>query len=161
LLLGADLVDHDDLRHVVLDRLDHHRVLKRRRGDLHPPRAAYARVRDVAVPGDLVRGVHDDHALSHLIRQDARDLSQERRLPNARATEEQDAPASLDYIADDLHRAVDGPSDAQREANDLAGAVAKRADAVKGPLDARAVVPSELADAGDHEGDVLGGHLPL
>ena len=28
--LGADLVDDDDLGHVVLDRLDHHRVLQRR-----------------------------------------------------------------------------------------------------------------------------------
>ena len=29
--LGADLVDDDALRHVVLDRFDHHRVLERRR----------------------------------------------------------------------------------------------------------------------------------
>ncbi len=34
---GADLVDDDHLGHVVLHRLDHHRVLLRRGAHLHPP----------------------------------------------------------------------------------------------------------------------------
>ena len=55
LQLGPDLVDDDDFGHVVLDRLDHHRVLLGRGADLHPARVADARVRDVAVAGDLVR----------------------------------------------------------------------------------------------------------
>ena len=58
--LRADLVDDDDLGHVVLDRLDHHLVLERRRPDLHPAGLADGRMRDVAVAGDLVRRV-DDH----------------------------------------------------------------------------------------------------
>ena len=41
--LGADLVDHDDLRHVVLDRLDHHVVLQR--WDRRPACAARGRCR--------------------------------------------------------------------------------------------------------------------
>ena len=83
--LGADLVDDDDLGHVVLDRLDHHLVLERRRADLHPARLADGRVRDVAVAGDLVAGVDDDDALAHVVGQDAGGLAQHRRLADARA----------------------------------------------------------------------------
>src|SRR3989304_381592 len=49
--VGADLVDDDDLGHVVLDGLDHDGVLEVRAGYLHAAGAADARVRDVAVAG--------------------------------------------------------------------------------------------------------------
>ena len=52
--LGPDLVDHDDLRHVVLHRLDHHGVLEERSLDLHAPGAPDAWMRDVAVATNLV-----------------------------------------------------------------------------------------------------------
>src|SRR5207237_10352 len=94
-LLGADLVDDDDLGHVVLDGLDHDGVLQRRSGDLHAARAADPGVWDVAVAGDLVRGVDDDDALPHLVREHARDLAQKCRLPDAGATEEQNAAPGL------------------------------------------------------------------
>ena len=83
--LGADLVDDDDLRHVVLDRLDHHLVLDRRGANLHPARLADRRVGDVAVAGDLVRGVDDDDPLAEVVGEDARGLAQHRRLADARA----------------------------------------------------------------------------
>ena len=81
--LAPDLVDHDDLGVVVLDRLDHHLMLQRRLSDLHAARAADGRVRHVAVAADLVRGVDDDHAL--LLGQRARGFAQHRRLADARA----------------------------------------------------------------------------
>ena len=160
-LLGSDLIDDDDLRHVILDGLDHHGVLQRRRGDLHAPRAADARVWNVAVACDLVRGVHDDDALPHLVREHARDLAQKRGLPDAGATEEQDAAPGLDDVADDFHRPIDRAPDAQREPDDLACAIAEGADAMERSLDARAVVPAELPDAGDYKGEVLGGDFAL
>ena len=83
--LGPDLVDDDDLGHVVLDRLDHHLVLERRRAHLHPAGLADGRVRDVAVAGDLVGGVDDDDALAQVVGQDAGGLAQHRRLADARA----------------------------------------------------------------------------
>jgi len=61
--LRADLVDHDDLGHVIFYGLDHHRMLQRRVGDLHAPCHADPRVRDVAVAGDFVRAIDDDDAL--------------------------------------------------------------------------------------------------
>src|SRR5207302_9449826 len=160
-LLGTDLVDDNDLRHVILDGFDHHGVLQRRSGDLHAPRAADARVRNVAVTRDLVRGVHDDDTLAHFVSEHPRDLSKESRLADAWAAEQQDAAARLDNVADDLHGPVNGTPDPQCETDHLARPVAEGADAVKGPLDARTVVPAELPDTGDHKGDVLGGHFAL
>ena len=52
--LSADLVDDDHLRHVVLDRLDHHRVLQQRCPHLHAPSPADSGMRDVTVAADLV-----------------------------------------------------------------------------------------------------------
>jgi hypothetical protein len=145
-LLGADLVDDHDLRHVVLDCLDHHRVLQRRRRHLHAPRATDAGMRDVAVTGDLVRGIDDDDALREVVREDARDLAQHRRLPDSGTAEQQDAAPRLDDVADDLDRPVDGATNAEREPNDLPRAVPQRADAVERSLDAGAIVAAELPD---------------
>ena len=152
--LGPDLVDDDDLGHVVLDRLDHHLVLERRRADLHPAGLADGRVRDVAVAGDLVGGVDDHDALAHVVGQDAGRLAQHRRLADARPAHDQDRLPGLDEVVDDLDRAVDRAPDAAGQPDDLAGPVADRADAVERPLDAGAVVVAEQADVLDDEGDV-------
>ncbi len=156
LLLGADLVDDHDLGHVVLDGLDHPRALQRGRLHLHAPRASDARVRDVAVPRDLVRGVHHDDPLAEIVRQHARDLAQHRGLAHAGPAEEQHAAPGFDDVAEDLDGAVDRTPDTERETHDLARAIAECADAVERALDARAVVTAELADVRDDIRDVLG-----
>ena len=95
LQLGADLIDDDHLRHVVLDRLDHDRVLSGRRRHLHPPGAADRRVRDVAVARDLVADVST--MTTRLRRSSASTratLAQHRRLADAGPPEQQDALAA-------------------------------------------------------------------
>ena len=153
--LGADLVDDDDLGHVVLDRLDHHRVLHRRRGHLHAPRAANRRVRDVAVAADLVRRVDDHDPLAQIVGQHARGFAQQRGLAHARATHHQDAAARLDDVADDGDRAEDGAADAAGDADDAAFAIANRRNAMQRALDAGAIVVAEDADALDDVLDVF------
>jgi len=54
LRLGANFVDYDDFRHVVLHRLDHHIVLFGRRSNLHPSGVSNARVRDVTITRNFV-----------------------------------------------------------------------------------------------------------
>ena len=154
LQLGPDLVDDDDLGHVVLDRLDHHLVLEARRPDLHPARLADGRVRDVAVARDLVGGVDDDDALAQVVGEDARGLAEHRRLADARATHDQDRLPGLDEVVDDLDRPVHRPPDPAGQADDLAVPVADRADPVERALDAGAVVIAERADVVDDVGDV-------
>ena len=114
---------------------------------------------DVAISSDLVRRVHDHDALAELVREDARDFSEQGRLAHARPAEQKDALPRLDHVADDLHRPVDRATDAQREPNDLARAIPQRADPVERPLDAGTVVAAELADVTDDVGKVLGAHL--
>ena len=135
--LRPDLVDDDDLGHVVLDRLDHHLVLERRRPDLHPAGLADRRVRDVAVAGDLVRRVDDDDPLAEVVGEDAGGLAEHRRLADARPAHDQDRLPGLDEVVDDLDRPVDRPPDPAGQPDDLAVPVADRADPVERPLDAR------------------------
>src|SRR3984893_16589079 len=152
--LRADLVDHDALRHVILDGLDHHRVLEHRGAHLHATGAADSRVRYVAVAGDLVRRVDDDHALAAFVRKDAGALTQHSCLPDTRRAEQQDRlPADHD-VFDDVDGSRDRASHTAGQPDHLARAIAYRADAVQGPFDARPVVVAEVTDALDHVFDV-------
>ena len=159
--LRADLVDDDDLRHVVLDRLDHHLVLHRRRAHLHPARLADGRVRDVAVAGDLVRGVDDHDPLAEVIGEHAGGLAEHRGLADARAAHDEDRLPGLDEVVDDLDRAVDGAPDPAGQTDDLPVPVPDRADPMERSLDAGPVVVPERADVVDDEGDVGLGDLAL
>ena len=146
LSFGADLVDDDDLGHVVLDGLDHDAVLLAGVRDLHAARRADRRVRDVPIASDLVRGVDDDDPLLQVVAQDARHLADDGGLADAGAPEEQDALVGLEDVADHIDVARDGTSDSAREADDLALAAPHRADAVQGSLDSSAVVAAELPE---------------
>ena len=111
-------------------------------------------MRDIAVAGDLVGGVHDDDPLAQVVREHARGLAQHRGLADAGATHDQDRLPGLDEVRDDLDGAVHGPADAAGQPDDLAAAVADRADAMERPLDPRAVVVPEQPDVLDDERDV-------
>ena len=89
LQLGADLIDHDDLGHVVLHRLDHHLVLQLRPGHLHAPGAADGRMGDVAVAGDLVAGVDHHHPPLQVVGQHPGDLPQGGGLAHPRTAHQQ------------------------------------------------------------------------
>ena len=151
----ADLVDDDDFGHVIFDRFDHHRVLERGGGHLHPACAADRGVRDVAVAGDFVGRVDDDDAFAGVIGKDASDFAEHGGLADAGATEEEDALAAGNEVFDDADGAVDGAAHAAGEADDLAAAVADAGDAMERPFDAGAVVVSEGADVGDDVLEVL------
>ncbi len=159
--LRADLVDDDDLGHVVLDSLDHDRVLQVGCTHLHAPGAADARVGDVAVAGDLVGGIDDDDALVQVIRQHARGLAQHRRLADAGAAHDEDGLARFHEVVHDLDGAEDSASDPAGQAHDLAVAIADGADAMQRTLDAGAVVLTEGTHVVDHVLDVLGADLAL
>ncbi len=159
--LRADLVDDDDLGHVVLHRLDHDLVLQRRRPNLHPAGLADGRVRDVAIAGDLVGGVDHDDPLAHFVSQNAGGLAEHGRLADPGPTHDQDRLAALDEVLDDLDRPVDRPPDPARQTDDLAVPIADGADPVEGPLDAGPVVVPERTDVVDHVEDVGFRDLPL
>mmetsp|Transcript_591 Transcript_591/g.1697 ORF Transcript_591/g.1697 Transcript_591/m.1697 type:complete len:517 (-) Transcript_591:164-1714(-) len=148
LRLGSNLVDDHDLRHVVLHRLHHDVVLLGWVRDLHPPGISYGRVGDVAVPPDLVRGVHDDDPLVELIRQHAGDLPHHRGLSHPRPPQQEHGARllRLEQVPDHLHVAGHRPPHPAGEPHDSARPVPNGADAVQGPRDSRPVVPSEGPD---------------
>jgi hypothetical protein len=51
---GTDFIDDDDLRHVVFNRFDHHRMLVSGIRDLHPSSEPNARMWNVAIAGNFV-----------------------------------------------------------------------------------------------------------
>src|SRR4029077_7356345 len=112
------------------------------------------RVRDVAVPGDLVAGVDDDDALAEVVGEDARDFAQHRRLADAGAPEQHDALSAVDDVADDVDRPEHRPADAAGEPDDLPRPVADGADPMERSLDPGAVVVTEGADVPDDVGDI-------
>src|SRR3989454_8940644 len=63
------LLEKKKIEHVVLDRLDQHRVPLDRAGQQHPPRPPARRVPDVAVPGDPIVGVHYHTTIAQRLRQ--------------------------------------------------------------------------------------------
>ena len=105
--LGADLVDHDHLGHVVLNRLDHHEVLSLWCTHLHTACLTNRRMRNVAVASDLVGGINHHHALAELRGENARSLAEHGGLTNAWAPHDQNRAAGLNVVAQDLNRSED------------------------------------------------------
>ena len=90
LLLGAHLIDDDGLGHVVLNGFDHYSVLLGRCPNLHPPGAADGGVGHVAVAGDLVGRIDDDHPFPGFLGQDPGHLPQHGGFTHAGAAQEED-----------------------------------------------------------------------
>jgi len=153
--LGPDLVDDDDFGHVVLDGLDHDRVLIRGGRNLHAAGAADGGMGDIAVAADFVRGVDDDDALVGVIGEDAGDFAQHGGLANAGAAEQEHTLAAENEVFDDADGAVDGAPNAAGDTDDLAPPVADAGDAVEGALDAGAVIEAEFADVVDDVEEVV------
>jgi len=153
--VGADLVDHNHLGHVVFHSLDHHIMLLLVVRHLHAPGMPDGRVRHVAIARDLIVGVHNDHAAIGLVGKDAGHLAKLGGLADARLAEKQDIAARVDDVADDVHCPEDRAAHPASEADHLAEAIAHRGDAMERSLDACTVVTVELAHALHHVGDVL------
>ena len=81
--LGTDLIDHNDLGHVVFHRLNHYGMLKLRGDHLHPAGMPDGRMGDIAVTGDLIGGVDNHNALLQVVGKDTSHLSKHSGLADA------------------------------------------------------------------------------
>ena len=144
--LRPDFIDDDDLGHVVLDRFDHHRVLLRRRRDLHSPGSPDPGMRDIPVASDFVGGVDDDDSLAHLVREHSRRFAEQSGLANAGRPHQQGTVTGLDEIADDVDGSKDGAPDSEREPDHVTLTVPDRRDAVQRTLDSGPIVARERAE---------------
>jgi hypothetical protein len=122
-LLGTDFIDDHNLGHVVFNGFNHDGMLKLRSLYLHPACASDGWMWDVAISGDFVGCIHDDHPAAKLIGDDARSLPKLSGFTNAWATKEEDGLSAFDNIPDDVNRSVDASANAARQANDFILAV--------------------------------------
>jgi hypothetical protein len=118
-------------------------------------RAPDAWVRDVAVAGDLVRGVDDQHPLAQLVGQHARSLAQHGGLAHAGPAEHQHALARLKQVADDRDRPMHSAAHSAGQADHLATPVADGRDPVQRARDAGAVVFAERTDPVNHVVEII------
>ena len=142
--LGADLVDHDHLRHVVFHRLDHHLVLQFRPGHLHAPRPTNRGVRDVSIAGDLIAGVNHHNPLAQLVGQHASDFPQSRGFAHTRPAHQQQRLTTVEQIPNNRHSAKHSTADSAGEAHHITATVANRTDAMQGALNPGSIVSPEL-----------------
>jgi hypothetical protein len=132
---------------MILDRFDHHLMLVFRIRHLHTARAAYARMRHIAIARYLVRRVNDDHALLQIVGEHSRSFAQKRRFSNSGFSHQQQAFTGFDYVADYVHSAVDRATDTASETDDIADAVSYGGYTMKRAFDARAVIACEMSHA--------------
>ena len=124
LQLGADLIDHDHLRHVVFHRLDHHLMLKLRPGHLHTPRTPDGGMGDISVASNFIAGVNHHHPFFQLIGQNAGDLAKGRGLPHAGDILNQHVPLSDErkgHQVNDARLSLDRSTDIRGERGEVVG----------------------------------------
>jgi hypothetical protein len=159
LRFGADLVDHHHFGHMIFDGLDHHCVLGMDIWYLHAAGAPNARVRHIAVAGDLVRGVYDYNPLARFIGQNARGFAQQGCFADAGAPKQQDAFAVHDQVVNDCQGALNRPANPTCQADNIALPVADRRDAVQGAGNAGPVIVAEIAEARRYIRQIGGSNL--
>lgn len=144
--LRPDFVDHNHFGCVILDGFNHDGVLKVRPGHLHAAARSDPRMRDVSVTRDFIGCIDDDHALDQFRGQDPRALSQQRRLSNPGAAQQQDALPGLDHVPENVHCAVDGSTHTAGQSDNHIPSIPNAGNAMQGSLDAGAIVLRERAD---------------
>jgi hypothetical protein len=95
------------------------------------------------------------------VRKHAGGFSQERRLTNARATEQEQTLARLDEVTHDGDGAEDSSANSASEPDDFAGTIADRRDAVKSSLDSSSIVSAKGSDAFGNKGQILAVYLSI
>jgi hypothetical protein len=113
---------------------------------------------DIAIASDLVRGIDDHYTLIGLVSEDASNFAQEGCLTHTRATKNQDRLALFHDISDQGNTAKYRSPNTAGQADDLAFAVAHRADTMESPLDTSSIIVAKFADTLNHVFKVGVGH---
>jgi hypothetical protein len=111
-LLGTDFIDDHNLRHVVFNGFYHDGMLKLRSLYLHPACATDGWMRDVAITGNFVGCIHDNHTAAKLIGDDACGLPKLSGFTHAGASEEEDRLSAFYDVPDDVDCSVDTSANA-------------------------------------------------
>jgi hypothetical protein len=126
---------------------------------LHSPGVPDGGMRNISVPGNFVGGVNYDNPFLEVIGQHPGYLSQHSGLAYTRPSQQQDVPARFDKVLNHTYGAKHGPAHTAGQADYVAISIAYGRDAVKGVVDAGAIIPAELANARHYVINVSLAHL--
>jgi hypothetical protein len=149
---------------MVLHCLDHHFVLERGLGYLHPAGFAYCWVWHISIASDFIRGIYNHHSL--IIREDAGCFPEHGCLSNTWTAQNQQAPPAFDQILHNIRRSIYRPSYSTSQANDLSHPVAYGSDPMQRSSQSCPIVSIKISNAIDHIldftlGDFIPGKLQL
>src|SRR5712691_4786590 len=155
---GTNFIYDNYLGHVILDGLNHHRVLFYRAGHLHTTRTSNTRMGDIPITRDFIGGIDDHHPFIGFVREDARYFTQQGGFSHTRATKNQDGLTLFDNITDQGNTAEYRSTNTAGQADNFPFTVAQCADPVKRPLDTSAVIVAKFTNTLDHVLQVRVGH---
>ena len=144
---GADFVDNDHLGGVILHGFDHHGVLEVRARHLHAAARADARMRNVAIAGDLIGCVDDDHTLAQFRGEHPGAFPQQGRFSDSGTAQQQDTFARFNDVPQHIHGAVDRAPDTTGQTDHNIPAIAYAGDPMERSFDSGAIVLSERTHA--------------
>src|SRR2546425_1645257 len=147
---GTNFIYDNYLGHVILDGLNHHRVLFHRACHLHTARTPDTRMGNIPITRDFIGGIDDHHPFIGIVREDASYFTQQGGFTHTWATKNQDGLTLFDDIADQCNTAEYRSTNAAGQANYFPFTIAQRADAMERTLDASAVVVTKFTNTLDH-----------
>jgi hypothetical protein len=155
---GTNFIYDNYLGHVILDGLNHHRVLFYRAGHLHTTRTSNTRMGDIPITRDFIGGIDDHHPFIGFVREDAGYFTQQGGFTHTWATKNQDGLTLFDNITNQANTAEYRSTNTAGQADNLSLAVAYSANTMKRSLNTSAVIVAKFTNALDHVFQVGAGH---
>src|SRR2546429_4156991 len=158
LQFSAYFVNNNNLRHMVLYRFNHYRMLFRSASHLHAARSTNTGVRNIAISSNFVGGVHNDYTFIGFVCQNTCYFTQQCGFAHTWATKNQDRLTLFDNISNQRNTAEYRSTNAAGQTNNFSFSISKSADTMESALDTSTVVVTKFTYSLDHILEVSIGH---
>src|ERR1700726_4275747 len=155
---GTNFIYDNYLGHVILDGLNHHRVLFYRAGHLHTARTSNTRMGDIPITRDFIGGIDDHHPFIGFIREDAGYFTQQGGFTHTWATKNQDGLTLFDNITNQANTAEYRSTDTAGQADNFPLSITQGANTMECTLYTSTVIVAKFTNALDHVFQVGAGH---
>jgi hypothetical protein len=155
---GTNFIYDDDLRHMIFDSLNHHRVLFSRASYLHTTRTTDTGMRNIPITRDFIGGINDHHTFIGFVREDARYFTQQSSFTHTWATENQNGLTLFDNITDQGNTAEYRSTNTAGQADNFSLAIAEGANTMERTLYTSTVIVAKFTNTLDHVFEVGVGH---
>src|SRR6266487_5209155 len=150
LQFSAYFVNNNNLRHMVLYRFNHYRMLFHSASHLHAARSTNTGMRNISVSGDFVGGIHDDYTFIGFVCENTCYFTQQCGFAHTWATKNQDRLTLFDNISNQGNTAKYRSTNAAGQTNNFSFSISKSADTMESALDTSTVVVTKFTYSLDH-----------